>query len=140
MAATFACIRATALDHTDRLPRMAEAFGKLPTLSAILDGELCLIDPRGAAHFYRLMAGRKMFEPQLSTLSFANNWLSPQAGAEVGVPGRGVGAEGGALHGGRPEGRPEGNALEAFSPGCPQRHRRGRAVMVRIEVGSGCET
>jgi putative transposase len=58
----------------------------------------------------------------------------------VGVPGRGVGAEGGALHGGRPEGRPEGNALEAFSPGCPQRHRRGGAVMVRIEVGSGCET
>ena len=41
----------------------------------------------------------------------------------VGVPGRGVGAEGGALHGGRPAGRPEGNALEAFSPGCPQRHR-----------------
>jgi hypothetical protein len=60
--------------------------------------------------------------------------------AGVGVPGRGVGAEGGALHGGRPEGRPEGNALEAFSPGCPQRHRRGGAVMVRIEVGSGCET
>jgi hypothetical protein len=26
---------------------MAEAFGKLPTRSAILDGELCLIDPRG---------------------------------------------------------------------------------------------
>jgi hypothetical protein len=35
----------------------------------------------------------------------------------VGVPRCGVGAEGGALHGGRPEGRPEGNALEAFSQG-----------------------
>ena len=44
-------------DYTDRLPGMAEAFGRLPTQSAILDGELVLIDPRGAAHFYRLMAG-----------------------------------------------------------------------------------
>ena len=43
-------------EYTDRLPRMVEAFGKLPTQSAILDGELVLIDPRGAAHFYRLMA------------------------------------------------------------------------------------
>ena len=38
-------------DYTDRLPGMVEAFGKLPTQTAILDGELCLIDPRGAAHF-----------------------------------------------------------------------------------------
>jgi hypothetical protein len=58
---------------------------------------------------------------------------------EVGVPGRGVGDGGGALHGGRPSGRLEGNALEAFSPGCPQRRREGEVVMVRIEVGSGCE-
>ena len=43
-------------EYTDRLPGMVEAFGKLPTQSAILDGELCLIDPRGSAHFYRLMA------------------------------------------------------------------------------------
>jgi ATP-dependent DNA ligase len=35
---------------------MAEAFAKFPTQSVILDGELVLIDPRGAAHFYRLMA------------------------------------------------------------------------------------
>jgi bifunctional non-homologous end joining protein LigD len=41
---------------TDRLPGMVEAFAKLPTQSAILDGELCLIEPRGSAHFYRLMA------------------------------------------------------------------------------------
>ena len=40
----------------------------------------------------------------------------PMHGGLVGVPGRGVGAEGGALHGGRPEGRPEGNALEPFFP------------------------
>ena len=43
-------------EYTERLPGMVEAFGKLPTQSAILDGELVLIDPRGAAHFYRLMA------------------------------------------------------------------------------------
>ena len=43
-------------EYTDRLPGMVEAFGKLPTQSAILDGELVLIDPRGSAHFYRLMA------------------------------------------------------------------------------------
>jgi bifunctional non-homologous end joining protein LigD len=38
-------------EYTDRLPRMAEAFTKLPTQSATLDGELVLIDPRGAATF-----------------------------------------------------------------------------------------
>jgi bifunctional non-homologous end joining protein LigD len=43
-------------EYTDRLPGMVEAFAKLPTQSAILDGELCLIDPRDPAHFYRLMA------------------------------------------------------------------------------------
>jgi ATP-dependent DNA ligase len=32
-------------DYTARLPRMAEAFGKLPAPSAILDGELVLINP-----------------------------------------------------------------------------------------------
>ena len=43
-------------EYTDRLPGIAEAFGKLPTQSAILDGELVLIDPRGVGLFYRLMA------------------------------------------------------------------------------------
>ena len=43
-------------EYTDRLPGMVEAVGKLPTQSAILDGELVLIDPRGAAHFYQLMS------------------------------------------------------------------------------------
>ncbi len=31
-------------EYTDRLPDMVEAFSKLPTQSAILDGDLCLID------------------------------------------------------------------------------------------------
>ena len=39
-------------EYTARLPRMVEAFGKLPAQSAILDGELVLINPRGCAHFY----------------------------------------------------------------------------------------
>ena len=50
-------------EYTARLPRMAEAFAKLPTISAILDGELVLIDPRGEAHFYRLMAQMRTSEP-----------------------------------------------------------------------------
>ena len=50
-------------EYTDRLPGMVEAFGKLPTQSAILDGELVLIDPRGAAHFYRLMAQMRTSSP-----------------------------------------------------------------------------
>jgi ATP-dependent DNA ligase len=40
MAAGFGSIRAT-----DRLPGMVEAFGKLPTQSANLDGELVLLNP-----------------------------------------------------------------------------------------------
>jgi ATP-dependent DNA ligase len=38
-------------EYTDRLSGMVEVFGQLPTQSAILDGELCMTDPRGAAHF-----------------------------------------------------------------------------------------
>lgn len=41
-------------EYSDRLPGMVEAFTKLPTQTAVLDGELCLIDPSGGAHFYRL--------------------------------------------------------------------------------------
>ena len=48
--------RGVVAEYTDRLRGMVEAFAKLPTHSAILDGELCLIDPRGGAHFYRFMA------------------------------------------------------------------------------------
>ena len=34
-------------EYTDRLPSMVEAFAKLPARAAILDGELCLIEPGG---------------------------------------------------------------------------------------------
>ena len=39
-------------EYTDRLPGMVEAFAKLSAAATILDGELCLIDPEGGAHFY----------------------------------------------------------------------------------------
>ena len=52
---------------------MVDAFEKLPTQAAILDGELVLIDPRGAAHFYRLMAQMRTSHPDESQLMF----LSP---------------------------------------------------------------
>jgi ATP dependent DNA ligase domain len=37
-------------EYTNRLPAVAEAFSKLPAQSAILDGELVLINPKGGAH------------------------------------------------------------------------------------------
>ena len=43
------------VDYSNTLPSMRKAFAELPTNSAILDGELCLIDPGGGANSYRLM-------------------------------------------------------------------------------------
>jgi hypothetical protein len=42
-------------DYCNKLPSMRNAFAKLPTNSAILDGELCLMDPRGGTNFWRLI-------------------------------------------------------------------------------------
>ena len=57
-------------EYAHRLPRTREAFAKLSTKSAILDGKLVLIDPRGAAHFYRLMAEMRTSAPDESRLMF----------------------------------------------------------------------
>jgi bifunctional non-homologous end joining protein LigD len=66
---------------------MVEAFGKLPTQSAILDGELVLIDPRGAAHFYRLMAQMRTSHPDESQLMFLVFDLLYQDGVDLrGLP------------------------------------------------------
>ena len=66
---------------------MVEAFGKLPTQSAILDGELVLIDPRGAAHFYRLMAQMRTSSPDKSQLMFLAFDLLHQDGVDLrGLP------------------------------------------------------
>jgi bifunctional non-homologous end joining protein LigD len=74
-------------EYGDRLPGMAEAFGKLPTQSAILDGELVLIDPRGAAHFYRLMAQMRTSSPDESQLMFLVFDLLYQDGVDLrGLP------------------------------------------------------
>ena len=74
-------------EYTDRLPDMVEAFGKLPTQSAILDGELCLIDPRGAAHFYRLMTQMRTNSPDESQLMFLVFDLLHQDGVDLrGLP------------------------------------------------------
>ena len=66
---------------------MVEAFEKLPTQSAILDGELVLIDPRCAAHFYRLMAQMRTSSPDESQLMFLAFDLLHQDGVDLrGLP------------------------------------------------------
>ena len=70
-------------EYTDRLPGMVKAFGNLPTQSTILDGELCLIDPRGSAHFYRLMAQMRTGHPDESHLMFMAFDLLHQDGVDL---------------------------------------------------------
>ena len=70
-------------EYTDRLPGMVEAFAKLPTKSAILDGELILIDPRGVAHFYCLMAQMRTSHPDESQLMFMAFDLLHQDGVDL---------------------------------------------------------
>jgi bifunctional non-homologous end joining protein LigD len=66
---------------------MVEAFAGLPTRAAILDGELCLIDPRGSAHFYRLMAQMRTSSPDESQLVFLVFDLLHQDGVDLrGLP------------------------------------------------------
>jgi bifunctional non-homologous end joining protein LigD len=62
---------------------MVEPFGKLPTQSAILDGELCHIDPRGSAHFYRLMAQMRTSDPDESQMMFMAFDLLHQDGVDL---------------------------------------------------------
>jgi hypothetical protein len=38
-------------EYSNKLPGMRKAFAELPTNSANLDGELCVIDPRGGATY-----------------------------------------------------------------------------------------
>ena len=74
-------------EYTDRLPGMVEAFAKLPTQSAILDGELCLIDTRDSADFYRLMAQMRTSHPDQSQLMLLAFDLLHQDGVDLrGLP------------------------------------------------------
>jgi bifunctional non-homologous end joining protein LigD len=70
-------------EYTDRLPGMVKVFAKLPTCSAILDGELCLIDPRGGANFYQLMAQMRTSSPDESQLLFLAFDLLHQDGVDL---------------------------------------------------------
>src|SRR5215813_696505 len=42
-------------EYTERLPGMVDHFKRLPTRSATLDGELCLIGADGRPRFYKLL-------------------------------------------------------------------------------------
>ena len=58
-----------------------------PTRAAILDGELCLIDPTGGAHFYRLMHQMRTSHPDESQLMFLAFDLLHQDGVDLrGLP------------------------------------------------------
>ena len=70
-------------EYTDRLPRMAEAFSRLPTQSASLDGELCPIDPGGHAR----MAQMRTSHPDENPLMFLAFDLLHQDGVDLrGLP------------------------------------------------------
>ncbi len=74
-------------EYSGRLPGIVEAFTKLPTQTAILDGELCLIDPSGGAHFYRLMHQMRTRWPDESQLMFLVFDLLHQDGVDLrGLP------------------------------------------------------
>jgi bifunctional non-homologous end joining protein LigD len=74
-------------EYTDGLPGIVEAFSKLPTQSAVLDGELCLIDPRGSAHFHWLMAQMRTCQPDEGQLMFLTFDLLHQDGVDLrGLP------------------------------------------------------
>jgi len=70
-------------DYTERLPRMRKAFADLPADTAILDGELCLVDLRGAAQFWPLMSEMRRCWPDESRLIFLAFDLLHQDGADL---------------------------------------------------------
>ena len=58
-------------------------FRQAPRLAAILDGELCLIDPGVGAHFYRLMPQMRTSHPDESQLMFMAFDLLHQDGVDL---------------------------------------------------------
>ena len=57
-------------EYTSRLPRMVEAFARLPASSAVLDGELCYVGADGQAQFYALMREMRTRAPDEPALVF----------------------------------------------------------------------
>ena len=70
-------------EYSNKLPGMRKAFAELPTNSAILDGELCLIDPGGGANFYRLMHQMRTRWPDEGPLVFLAFDLLHQDGVDL---------------------------------------------------------
>jgi bifunctional non-homologous end joining protein LigD len=70
-------------EYSSKLPGMRKAFVELPTDSAILDGELCLIDPGGGANFYRLMTQMRTRWPEERLLVFLAFDLLHQDGVDL---------------------------------------------------------
>ena len=81
------CIHATVRNTPTACRPWSRPSAKLPTRTAILDGELCLIDLRGAAHFYRLMAQMRTSSPDERQLMFLAFDLLHQDGVDLrGLP------------------------------------------------------
>ena len=70
-------------DYSNKLPGMRKAFAELPMNSAILDGELCLIDPGGGSNFYRLMHQMRTRWPDESQLVLLAFDLLHQDGVDL---------------------------------------------------------
>jgi bifunctional non-homologous end joining protein LigD len=70
-------------DDTERLPGMRKAFAELPADAAIIDGELCLVDLRGAAHFWQLMTQMRSRWPDENRLMFLAFDLLHQDSADL---------------------------------------------------------
>lgn len=70
-------------EYSERLPRMFEGLGQLPTRAAVLDGELCLIDTTGAANFRGLMAEMRKRRPDETQLVFVVFDLLHQDGVDL---------------------------------------------------------
>lgn len=57
-------------EWTDHLAGLAEAFLELPTLSAVLAGELCICDDRGRPNFKALHCEMRQDRPDVSRMAF----------------------------------------------------------------------
>jgi len=74
-------------EHTDRLPYMVANFASLAARTAVLDGELCLIDATGGANFARLHENMRTRWPGEDDLMHFAFDLLPQDGVDLqGLP------------------------------------------------------
>jgi bifunctional non-homologous end joining protein LigD len=76
-------VRFYSRNGTERLPGMRKAFAELPADAAIIEGELCLVDLRGAAQFSELMWQMRARWPDESRLMFLAFDLLHQDGVDL---------------------------------------------------------